>query len=137
MLNLRSIYIKKTNTHKYIHIHLFLFYRNACLSMGNFWMVWNNHWLLNILILLFYFLLKVNYFIEFFLFSVKLHHESAIGIHIYAPFWTSLPFPSPSHPSRLIESPCLDFLSHAANSRWLSILLVPNRKRLYIVTLFI
>ena len=29
--------------------------------------------------------------------------------------------PSPSHPSRLIQSPCLSFLSHTANSYWLSI----------------
>ena len=27
-----------------------------------------------------------------------------------------------SHPSRLIQSPCLSFLSHSANSHWLSIL---------------
>ena len=36
-----------------------------------------------------------------------------------------LPFesPSPSHPSRLsIQSPCLNFLSHRANSHWLSVL---------------
>ena len=43
-----------------------------------------------------------------------------IGIHISPPFWTSLPSPSPSHPSRLIQSPC--FLSHTVNSHWLSIL---------------
>ena len=30
--------------------------------------------------------------------------------------------PSPSHHSRLIQSPCLSFLSHTANSHWLSIL---------------
>ena len=56
------------------------------------------------------------------LFSVKPQHESAIGIHISPPFWTSLPSPSPSHPSRLIQSPCLSFLSHTTNSYWLSIL---------------
>ena len=56
------------------------------------------------------------------LFSVKPQHESAIGRHISPPFWTCLPSPSPSHPSRLIQSPCLSFLSHTANSRWLSIL---------------
>ena len=56
------------------------------------------------------------------LFSVNPQHESAIGIHISPPFWTSLPSPSPSHPSRLIQSPCLSFLSHTANSCWLYIL---------------
>ena len=39
------------------------------------------------------------------LFSVKPQHESATGIHISPPFWTSLPSPTPSHPSRLIQSP--------------------------------
>ena len=33
----------------------------------------------------------------------------------------SLPSPSPSHSSRLIQSPCLSFLRHTANSCWLSI----------------
>ena len=56
------------------------------------------------------------------LFSVKPQHESAIGIHISPPFWTSLPSPSPSHPSRLLQSPCLSSLRHTANSHWLSIL---------------
>ena len=53
------------------------------------------------------------------LFSVKLQHESAIGKHISPPFWTSLPSPSPSHPSRLIQSLCLSFLSYTGNSHWL------------------
>ena len=39
--------------------------------------------------------------------------------YMYIP---SLPSPSPSHPSRLIQSPCLSFLSHTANSCWPSIL---------------
>ena len=37
------------------------------------------------------------------LFSVKPQHESALGIHISSPFWTSLLFSTPSHPSRLIQ----------------------------------
>ena len=40
-------------------------------------------------------------------------------IRISPPFWTSLPSLSLSHPSRLIRSPCLSFLSHTANSCWL------------------
>ena len=56
------------------------------------------------------------------LFSVKPQHELAIDMHISSPFWNSLPTPSPSHPSRLIQSPCLSFLSHRENSHWLSIL---------------
>ena len=43
-------------------------------------------------------------------------------IHISPPFWSSLPSPSPPHSSRLIQSPYLSFLSHEANSCWLSIL---------------
>ena len=37
------------------------------------------------------------------MFSVKPQHESAIGTHIFPPFWTSLPSPTPFHPSRLIH----------------------------------
>ena len=50
------------------------------------------------------------------LFSVKPLHESAIGTHISPPFRTSLPSSAPSKPSRLIQSPCLSFLSHTTNS---------------------
>ena len=32
------------------------------------------------------------------LFSLQPQHESAIGIHISPPFWSSLPSPAPSHP---------------------------------------
>ena len=56
------------------------------------------------------------------LFSVKPQHESAIGIHTSPPFLKLPPSPSPSHPSRLIQSPWLSFMSHATNSPWLSIL---------------
>ena len=42
------------------------------------------------------------------------------------PFWNSLPAPSPPHPSRLLQRPCLSFLSHTANSHWLSILHMVN-----------
>ena len=44
------------------------------------------------------------------------------GINIFPPFWTSLSSPSPSHPSRLIQSSWLTFLRHKANSHWLSTL---------------
>ena len=44
-------------------------------------------------------------------------------MYAYIPsFLNLLPSPSPSHPSRLIQNPCLSFLSHIANSCWLSIL---------------
>ena len=33
-----------------------------------------------------------------FVFSVKPQHESALGTHMFPPFWISLPTPSPSHP---------------------------------------
>ena len=49
-------------------------------------------------------------------------HESAIGIHMSSPSWTSLPPPTPSHPSRLSQSTGLSSLSHTANSHWQSIL---------------
>ena len=53
------------------------------------------------------------------LFSLKFQHESATGIYISAHFGTSLPSPCTSPPSSFIQSPCLSFLSHTANSRWL------------------
>ena len=45
-----------------------------------------------------------------------------IYIYISLPFWTSFPSPSPSHPSRLIQHPCLSFLRHTGKFHWLSIL---------------
>ena len=43
--------------------------------------------------------------------------------YTYIPALLNLsPSPAPSHPSRLIQSPCLSFLSHTENSCWLSIL---------------
>ena len=54
--------------------------------------------------------------------AIAFSDESAIGIHISSPFSNSLPSPSPSHLSKLIQSPCLSFLSHTANSHWLFIL---------------
>ena len=56
------------------------------------------------------------------LFSVKHQPESAIGIHMSLPSWSFLPSPAPSHPSRLIQRPCLSSLRHTANFLWLSIL---------------
>ena len=47
--------------------------------------------------------------------SAKHQHESAIGIPMSLPSWTSLSPPSPSHASRLLKS-------HTANSHWLPIL---------------
>ena len=49
--------------------------------------------------------------------------QTATGIsHRCSTYVPSLPSPSPPHPSRLIQSPCLSFLSHAADSHWLSVL---------------
>ena len=51
--------------------------------------------------------------------SAIYQHESVIGTHMSPPSWTSLPPPTPSHPSRLLQSLSLSFLSHTANSHWL------------------
>ena len=47
-------------------------------------------------------------------------HESATGIHMSLPSWTSLPSPTPSPPSKLSQSTRLSSLHHIANSHWLS-----------------
>ena len=39
-------------------------------------------------------------------------HESATGVHMSPPSWTPLPSPTPSHPSRLSQSPGLSSLCH-------------------------
>ena len=49
-------------------------------------------------------------------------HESAIGIHTAPPSGTSLPPPTPSHPSGVSQSTDLSSLLHTANSHWLCIL---------------
>ena len=65
---------------------------------------------------LIYFLIEGLLLYRILLFSVKPQHESAIGMHVSPPSGTSLPSPSPSHPSRLIRSPCLSSLRHTENS---------------------
>ena len=47
-------------------------------------------------------------------------HESASGIHMSPPAWTSFPPPTPPHPSKL--SLGLSSQHHIANSLWLSVL---------------
>ena len=42
--------------------------------------------------------------------------------YTYIPSFLKFPPPSPSHPSRVIQSCCLSFLRYIANSHWLSIL---------------
>ena len=73
-------------------------------------------------VLFFFIIFYIYFFIEgwllyrILLLSVKPQHESAIGLHVSTPFWTSLLSPTPSHPSRLIQKPCLNFLIQTANS---------------------
>ena len=76
----------------------------------------------HLFIFLIYFSIEEKLLYRILLFSVKPQHESATGIHISPPFWTSLPSPSQPHPSGLIQSPCLSFLSRTANSHWLFVL---------------
>ena len=74
-----------------------------------------------LLLLLFLFLywrmIALQNFVVFCQTSTWISHR-----YTYILFWTSLPSPAPSYPSRLIQSPCLSFLSHTVNSHWLSIL---------------
>ena len=54
------------------------------------------------------------------LISVVHQHELAIDIHMLPPAWNSLPPPTLSHPSRLLQSPTVSSLNHTANFHWLS-----------------
>ena len=57
------------------------------------------------------------------IFSTIHQHESAIGIHMAPPSWTSVPPPIPHHPpSRLSQGTWLSTLPHTTNFHWLSIL---------------
>ena len=51
--------------------------------------------------------------------TAKYQHESAVG-NPFPALWTSLPPPTSSQPSRLLQSPRLSLLSHTANSHWLA-----------------
>ena len=53
-------------------------------------------------------------------------YESAIGIHMSPPSWTSLPPPTPSHPSRLSQNTGLSCLCYTATSHQLSVLQYGN-----------
>ena len=81
------------------------------------------------------FLLFLLFLFLFFLLLINFLNWRIIALQNFAAFcqtstWisyrytyiTSLPFPSPSHPCRLIESLCLISLRATANSRWLSTL---------------
>ena len=54
--------------------------------------------------------------------SAVYQHELATGAHVTSLSSTSLPPSTPSHSSRLLQSPAVSSLSHAANSHWLSTL---------------
>ena len=49
-------------------------------------------------------------------------HELAMGVHVSPPSLICLLSPTLTHPSRLLQSPSLNSLSHIANFHWLSIL---------------
>ena len=69
-----------------------------------------------------HFLLKDNCFTEFCYFLSNLNINQP-WVYIYPlPFKACSHLPPHPSPSRLIQSPCLNFLSHTANSHWLSIL---------------
>ena len=64
------------------------------------------------------FLIEGSLLYSIVLVSTKHQHGSVIGLPMSPP----REHPSPFHPSRLLPSPSLSFLSHTASSHWLSIL---------------
>ena len=90
--------------------------------MKNYWLLWLQHdfrksffWKIAITFffnLFFYWkIIALQNFVVFCSTSTWISHR-----YTYIPSLLNLPSPSPSHPSRLIQSPCLSFLSHTANS---------------------
>ena len=75
------------------------------------------------------FLLKDNCFTEFCCFLSNLNMNQP-QVYLY-PLLSETPISLPIPPSRLIQSPSLSFLSHTANSCWLSILHMVIRFRLF------
>ena len=65
------------------------------LLLPNWWQKFFLHLFILFCLLIFIYLV---FYWRILLFSVKPQHEPAIGIHIFPPFWTSLPSPSPCHP---------------------------------------
>ena len=71
-----------------------------------------------------FYLFSIEEYLLYNIVSVSAIHQqkSAIDIHMSLLSWSSLPPPTPSHPSRLSQSTSLSSLSHTANSHWRSIL---------------
>ena len=120
---------ESNDIHTYIHTYIYIC--NCKIKILSMFFTWDNCFaLMNIwcIISFFPFFLPLNFFnwsifaLQNFVVSVIHQQESAICTPMPPPSLNSLPAPSPSHPSRLSQSPCLSSLSHIANSYWLSIL---------------
>ena len=68
-----------------------------------------------------FYLFSIEEYLLYNIVSVSAIHQqkSAIDIHMSLLSWSSLPPPTPSHPSRLSQSTSLSSLSHTSNSHWL------------------
>ena len=137
-LNIFHMFTSLANCHLWISVHFFwaIVFFSLIFFIDIFYVFNSYGYDLLLLVYIFFSSQAINFQQEYFkksffliggqllyrilLFSVKPQHESGIGIHISPPCWNSLP--SSSQPSRLIQSPCLSFLNHTANSHWLSIL---------------
>ena len=96
---------RKTNTEN-VRIHYYQIHYPQILMFSH-----QHHYIMISAILLSFFM--DNCF-GILLFSAKHQRESALGIHMSLPSWTSLPSLIPSHPSRLLQSTCLSSLSQPA-----------------------
>ena len=101
--------------------HLIMHLLVICISSLEKHMFWSStHFLNELFDFLFFFsfliYLSLNWRVIALQNSVVFCHTSTWISHryTYIPSWTSLPPPSLSHPSRLIQSPCLSFLRHTA-----------------------
>ena len=102
-----------------VHWH-FYFYKYIAEFQTSWWFSYSFYFCLFWDIFYFFInlLLKDYCFTEFRCFLSNLNMNQP-RVYIYP---LSFVTPSPSQPSRLIQSPCLSFLSHTPNSHWLSTL---------------
>ena len=138
--NFHTFFIYSSVDGHFVYFHVLAIVSSAAMNIEghvSFWIMvfsrsmprsgFTDHMVMLLLVFCFFFfnfLIEGKLLYRILCFFVTYQQESAIGTPMYPPLWTSLLSPSASHLSHpsLSQSPCLNSLSHTANSHWLSIL---------------